>query len=51
MTKYKFECDSCDAFGSITYNLDEEFYSVTSCPFCGSDISDEESDISDYDDE
>ena len=45
MQRKKFECASCDAYGTISYDLDSEFYDVTVCPFCGADISeDSESD-------
>lgn len=46
--KQKFECGECDAYGSISYNLDSEFYAVTVCPFCGAELSindDSDSDV------
>lgn len=38
MSKKKFECDTCDAFGAITHTMDSEFWQVTVCPFCGAEL-------------
>lgn len=40
MTRKKFQCDACDAFGTINYDLDPEYYAIIVCPFCGSELSD-----------
>jgi len=42
-------CDSCDAEFNIKHILDEHYYEVMFCPFCGSDIEEEEEDeVDDY---
>lgn len=43
----QFQCGSCDADFKIKYSLDEAYYEVNFCPFCGFEIDDEEEDDSD----
>ena len=31
-------CDECEADFEVHYNLDEDFYQVYFCPFCGAQI-------------
>lgn len=38
MTKKKFTCDTCDAYGTINHELDSEYYEICVCPFCGSEL-------------
>lgn len=39
--KMKFDCGSCGAYGSITISNKDEDFEISTCPACGSDISDE----------
>ncbi len=39
MAKKKFECEQCDAYGTISHELDSEYYAITVCPFCGAELS------------
>ena len=34
-------CDSCEAEFKINHDMDEEYYQVKFCPFCGSEIDEE----------
>lgn len=45
-----FTCDNCDAEFKIKHSLDESYYEVMFCPFCGADIDEEEEEdeIDDY---
>ena len=45
--KKRFECDNCDAYGVIAHDLDAEYYEITTCPFCGSELNSSESDEDD----
>jgi hypothetical protein len=40
----QYQCDSCDAEFKIKHALDDHYYEVMFCPFCGSDIEEEEED-------
>lgn len=42
-----FQCDNCDAEFKIKHNLDEHYYEVNFCPFCGGEIAAEEEDETD----
>jgi transposase-like protein len=42
--KIKFNCDSCSAYGSITIANKDADFEISTCPACGSDISDETDD-------
>ena len=46
----QYQCDNCDAEFKIKHSLDEGYYEVNFCPFCGASIEEEEDD-SEYDDE
>lgn len=37
-----YNCDQCDADFKINHDLDEEYYEVHFCPFCGAQINDED---------
>ena len=41
-------CDQCDAEFKISYDLDNEFYEVHFCPFCGAQINEEQDDEEDF---
>jgi len=47
--KKHFECVECEAVFKINYDLDEDYYIVSYCPFCGSEMDEDQQD--DYDDE
>ena len=34
-------CESCEAEFSIKHSMDDDYYRVTYCIFCGSELSDE----------
>lgn len=42
-----FQCDSCDAEFKIKHNLDDAYYEVNFCPFCGGAIDEEETEEND----
>jgi len=42
-------CESCEAEFKIRHSLNERYYSVSFCPFCGEDLDEELED--DLDDE
>jgi len=42
-----YQCDNCDADFKVKHNLDEKYYEVNFCPFCGGVIEAEEDDIDD----
>lgn len=37
-----YECSACEAEFKIKHKLDESYYSVNYCPFCGAEIEEEE---------
>lgn len=39
-----YTCDHCDAEFKISHKLDEEYYEVNFCPFCGAQVDDEDND-------
>ena len=43
-----YTCPQCDAFFKIKHDMDESYYEVNFCPFCGSDRDTEEEDEEDY---
>ena len=46
-----YECDSCGATYKVRHGLDESYYEVNFCPFCGADVAeqeDEEDDAGEY---
>jgi len=42
--KQHFECIECDAVFKINYDLDKHYYNVTFCPFCGSEMDEDQQD-------
>ncbi len=42
--KNHFECVECDAVFKIKYDLDEDYYKVQHCPFCGAEIDEDQQD-------
>ena len=34
-------CDSCDAEFKINHNMDDEYYQVKYCPFCGEELDED----------
>ena len=42
-------CSSCDAEFKINHNMDDEYYEIKYCPFCGEEIDKEyEDDLDEY---
>jgi len=39
-----FECIECEAVFKIKYELDETYYNVSFCPFCGAELDDDQKD-------
>lgn len=44
-------CDSCEAEYQIKHNLNESYYIVLHCTFCGADLSDELEDDMEWDED
>ena len=36
------ECDNCDAVFRIKYDMDDHYYRVSHCPFCGEQLDQED---------
>lgn len=49
-TKHE-ECNSCEAVFKVKYDLDKNYYKLSFCPFCGTDLDNEEFDVEDLPDE
>ena len=47
----ELECVSCDALFFVEHEMDEKYYRVTHCPFCGSEIENEGYEFEDDEDE
>jgi rRNA maturation endonuclease Nob1 len=47
----KLACDFCESEYKLMYNLDETSGSPKFCPFCGSDVFEDEDTVLDDDDE
>ena len=47
--KKHHECVECDAVFKINFDLDEDYYKVEFCPFCGSHMDEDQQD--EYEDE
>ena len=41
-------CESCEAEFRIRHSLDERYYCISLCPFCGEDLNAELEDELDY---
>ena len=49
MRNKQYHCDHCDAEFKIKHTLDEAYYEVNFCPFCGGEIvEDENEELDDY---
>ena len=44
----QLQCDNCEAEFKIRHNLDEMYYEVMFCPFCGGEIAEEVEDSDEY---
>ena len=42
MSRKGYECFSCDAAFKLSHDLDDGYYKVTYCPFCGEELTDEQ---------
>lgn len=42
MIDEEHECHSCDAVFEVNHDLDDDYYKVKHCPFCGTKITEEE---------
>lgn len=42
--KQHFECIECEAVFKIKFDLDEDYYKVAYCPFCGSEMDEDQQD-------
>jgi uncharacterized paraquat-inducible protein A len=43
--KQHHECVECDAVFKISYDLDDQYYEVTHCPFCGAEMDEDQKDF------
>jgi PHP family Zn ribbon phosphoesterase len=49
MPNKQFTCDHCDADFKIKHSLDESYYEVMFCPFCGGEINEgDEDEVDEY---
>ena len=44
-------CESCEAVFSIKHSMHEDYYRVTYCAFCGSELTNDLEDEIEWDDE
>jgi NAD-dependent SIR2 family protein deacetylase len=44
-TTKHLECNDCEAVFRIKHDMDDHYYKITHCPFCGSELDDESYDI------
>ena len=44
-------CESCEAEFSIRHSMNDRYYIISHCTFCGSELSDELEDEIEWDDE
>lgn len=44
-----YTCDTCDAEFKIKHSMDETFFEVTFCPFCGAEITGEDDELEEDD--
>ena len=51
MVKKEILCESCEAVFRIQTNMEEHYYSVSHCPFCGDDLNSSDNQDELYDDE
>lgn len=45
----QYSCNECDAEFKVKHSLDETYYEVNFCPFCGKEIWEEDEDEVDED--
>ncbi len=43
----KYNCYNCDAEFKLRHDMDEDYYEVNFCPFCGSSIEEEQDEVED----
>ena len=46
MIMEEIECFSCDAVFTVDHDLDDDYYKVKHCPFCGTKVAEDEEDLS-----
>jgi transcription elongation factor Elf1 len=51
MANTHFECNECEAVFTIKHSLNKDYYRVLNCPFCGSELDNEEYDVDESVDE
>ena len=51
MSRKEVLCRSCDAVFRIQHNMEEHWYSVKHCPFCGEELNSSDNEDELYDDE
>lgn len=44
MPNVHLECDSCGAVYNVKHDNDPEYYALSSCPFCGEAVFDDNQD-------
>jgi rRNA maturation endonuclease Nob1 len=49
--KQHHECVECEGVFKISYDLDEQYYNVEFCPFCGAGMDEDQQDIYEDNDE
>ena len=47
----EFECTSCDALFVVEHDMDEKYYRILHCPFCGEEIDNESYEFDSEEDE
>lgn len=51
MASRHYECIECDAVFQVKHDLDKNYYDVEFCAFCGSELSEDQSEDEYYEDE
>jgi hypothetical protein len=46
----ELECFSCDAVFTVDHDMDDDYYKVKHCPFCGTKVAEEEEEDLTWDD-
>ena len=41
----KYTCYNCDAIFKLKHDMDDDYYEVNFCPFCGSSIEEEQDEV------
>ena len=44
-------CESCEAEFQIKHSMDEDYYRILYCPFCGAGLNEDLGDIMEWEDE